>query len=120
MPLSYGLRFAGEVAFQGLEDLLSSRNSSDLFGLSLTGELEFQPRSEQTFLSQSRLALRAGWLFSANDGYGTNVCTDGGASHVTACSRPVVQALVGITFLEFLRAQIVGEWFPGSSSRKTL
>ncbi|WP_301340474.1 hypothetical protein [Corallococcus exercitus] len=27
---------------------------------------------------------------------------------------------MGITFLEFLRAQVVGEWLPGSSSRKTL
>ncbi|RKG78775.1 patatin-like phospholipase family protein [Corallococcus exercitus] len=119
-PLSSGLRFAGALGFRGLEDVLSSGSSSDPFGVALTGGLEFQPRSEQTFLSQSRLALRAGWLFSANDDYGTNLCTDGGASHVTACSRPVVQALVGITFLEFLRAQVVGEWFPGSSSRKTL
>ncbi|RKH01605.1 patatin-like phospholipase family protein [Corallococcus carmarthensis] len=120
MPLTSGLRFAGALGFRGLEDVLSSGSSSDPFGVALTGGLEFQPRAEQTFLSQSRLALRAGWLFSANDDYGTNVCRDGGASHVTACSRPVVQALVGITFLEFLRAQVVGEWFPGSSSRKSL
>ncbi|GMT96031.1 hypothetical protein KH5H1_01500 [Corallococcus caeni] len=44
----------------------------------------------------------------------------GGASHVNACSRPVVKGLVGITFLEFLRAQLVGEWYPGTGSRKTL
>ncbi|NOK22328.1 hypothetical protein [Corallococcus carmarthensis] len=40
---------------------------------------------------------------------------------MTACSRPVVKGLVGITFLEFLRAQLVGEWYPaGTGSRKTL
>ncbi|RKG83641.1 hypothetical protein D7W82_24670 [Corallococcus sp. CA049B] len=44
----------------------------------------------------------------------------GGASYVTACSRPVVQGLVGITFLEFLRAQLVGEWYPSTEGRKTL
>ncbi|MFB1479732.1 patatin-like phospholipase family protein [Corallococcus sp. RDP092CA] len=120
MPLSSGLRLAGTVGFRGLEDVLSSGSSSDPFGVALTGGLEFQPRSGQTFLSQSRLALRAGWLFSANDRYGTNSCPDGGASHVTACSRPVVQGLVGITFLEFLRAQLVGEWYPGTGPRKTL
>ncbi|WP_223634183.1 patatin-like phospholipase family protein [Corallococcus sp. EGB] len=120
MPLSSGLRLAGAVGFRGLEDVLSSGSSSDPFGVELTGGVEFQPRSGQTFLSQSRLALRAGWLFSANDHYGTDSCEAGGASHVTACSRPVVQGLVGITFLEFLRAQLVGEWYPGIGSRKTL
>ncbi|MBN9684225.1 patatin-like phospholipase family protein [Corallococcus sp. NCSPR001] len=119
-PLSSGLRFAGALGFRGLEDVLSSGSNSDPFGVIVVGGLEFQPRAEQTFLSQSRLALRAGWLFSAKDGYGTSLCTNRGASHVTACSRPVVQGLVGITFLEFLRAQVVGEWYPGSSSRKTL
>nr|WP_205694621.1 hypothetical protein [Corallococcus coralloides] len=39
---------------------------------------------------------------------------------MTACSRPVVQGLVGLTFLEFLRAQLVGEWYPGTGGRKTL
>lgn len=39
---------------------------------------------------------------------------------MTACSRPVVQALVGITLVERLRAQIVGEWYPGTHARKTL
>ncbi|RKH93882.1 hypothetical protein [Corallococcus sp. AB038B] len=90
MPLSSGLRFAGALGFRGLEDVLSSGSSSDPFGVALTGGLEFQPRSGQTFLSQSRLALRAGWLFSANDHYGTSSCPAGGASHVTACSRVAV------------------------------
>ncbi|WP_375745791.1 patatin-like phospholipase family protein [Corallococcus interemptor] len=120
MPLSSGLRFAGVLGFRGLEDVLSSGNSGDPFGVALTGGLEFQPRSGQTFLSQSRLALRAGWLFSSNDHYGTSSCPAGGASYVTACSRPVVQGLVGITFLEFLRAQLVGEWYPSTEGRKSL
>ncbi|NOJ97123.1 patatin-like phospholipase family protein [Corallococcus coralloides] len=120
MPLSSGLRFAGAIGFRGLEDVLSSGNSGDPFGVALTGGLEFQPPSGQTFLSQSRLALRAGWLFSSNDHYGTSSCPAGGASYVTACSRPVVQGLVGITFLEFLRAQLVGEWYPSTEGRKTL
>ncbi|RKH49223.1 patatin-like phospholipase family protein [Corallococcus interemptor] len=120
MPLSSGLRFAGALGFRGLADVFSSGSSGDPFGVALTGGLEFQPRSEQTFLSQSRLALRAGWLFSAKDQYGTISCPTSGASHVTACSRPVVQGLVGITFLEFLRAQLVGEWYPSTEGRKTL
>jgi hypothetical protein len=120
MPLSSGLRFAGALGFRGLADVFSSGSSGDPFGMALTGGLEFQPPSGQTFLSQSRLALRAGWLFSANDQYGTISCPASGASHVTACSRPVVQGLVGITFLEFLRAQLVGEWYPSTEGRKTL
>ncbi|TSC31684.1 patatin-like phospholipase family protein [Corallococcus sp. Z5C101001] len=120
LPLPSGLRFASALGFRGLEDVLSAGSSSAPFGVALVGGLEFQPRSRQSVLSQSRFAIRAGWLFSANDSYGTEPCLDRGASHVTACSRPVVQALVGITLVERLRAQIVGEWYPGTRTRKTL
>jgi len=117
--LPTGLRFASAIGLRGLEDVFSS-GSGESFSVALVGGLEYRPRTAQSFLAQSRFGLRAGWMFSANDGYGTQDCEGRGASRVTACSRPVVQALAGMAFLERFRVQLVGEWYPGSSHRKTL
>ncbi|WP_246137041.1 patatin-like phospholipase family protein [Myxococcus llanfairpwllgwyngyllgogerychwyrndrobwllllantysiliogogogochensis] len=117
--LPTGLRFASAVGFRGLEDVFSS-GGGESFSVALVGGLEYRPRTDQSFLAQSRFGLRGGWMFSANDNYGTSDCEDRGASRVTACSRPVVQALAGMAFLERFRVQLVGEWYPGSTNRKTL
>ncbi|WP_163867492.1 patatin-like phospholipase family protein [Myxococcus eversor] len=117
--LPTGLRFASAIGFRGLEDVFSS-GGGESFSAALVGGLEYRPRTDQSFLAQSRFGLRAGWMFSANDRYGTQGCEGRGASRVTACSRPVVQALAGMAFLERFRVQLVGEWYPGTSHRKTL
>ncbi|MCE9669814.1 patatin-like phospholipase family protein [Myxococcus stipitatus] len=119
LALPMGLRLASAVDFRGLEDIFSAA-SSDRFGIEVVTGLEFQPQSEQSILAQSRLGVRGGWLFSSNDHYATQACEERGARSVTACSRPVLQAFVGLTFLERFRIQVVGEWYPGSTTRKSL
>ncbi|MCP3097978.1 patatin-like phospholipase family protein [Myxococcus sp. K15C18031901] len=119
LPLPMGLRLASAIDFRGLEDIFSAA-SSDRFGIEVVTGLEFQPQAEQSILAQSRLGLRGGWLFSSNDHYATQGCEERGARSVTACSRPVFQAFAGLTFLERFRVQVVGEWYPGSTSRKSL
>ncbi|MBZ4411038.1 patatin-like phospholipase family protein [Myxococcus sp. XM-1-1-1] len=117
--LPTGLRFTAALGFRGLEDVLSS-GTEESFALAPVGGLEFRPSTDQSFLAQSRFSLRAGWMFSANDRYGTQGCEGRGASRVTACTRAVVQALVGVAILERFRVQLIGEWYPGSRSRETL
>lgn len=112
------LRFTGAVAFRGLGEILSA-GESDPFGVAAVAGFELQPLVGNPILSQLRVGLRAGWLFAADDDYGTGRCVERGSAHVSSCSRPVVQAVVGLTALERFRVQLVGEWYPGSEHRET-
>ena len=104
-----GFRLTAAVAFRGLEGALTSGDTAPFAAL-LVGGLELQPR--RNVREQLRLGLRAGWMFSGEDGSGAGTCDDG-SKGVSACTRPVVQAVVGYTLLERFRVQVVGEWFPG-------
>ena len=117
--LPRGLRLAAAVGFRGLEEALSA-GRDEPFGIVTTGGVEWQPPPGRSTLAQLRLGLRGGWLFAADDGYGGGPCLDRGSSGVSACSRPVVQALVGFTALERFRVQVVGEWYPETATRKAL
>ncbi len=117
--LPHGLRLAGALGFRGLEEALSA-GKGERFALVAAGGVEWQPPSGRSTLAQLRLGLRGGWLFAADDGYGGGTCLDRGSSGPSACSRPVVQALVGVTALERFRLQVVGEWFPGTATRAAL
>ncbi len=110
-----GLRFVLAAGFRGLEGALSSGDAAP-FATLLVGGLEVQPRGN-TLLAQLRLGLRGGWLLSSKDDAGTATCEDG--EGVSACTRPVLQAVVGFTILERLRMQIAGECFPGVGGRST-
>jgi predicted acylesterase/phospholipase RssA len=117
--LPRGLRLATALGFRGLDEALSA-GKSEPFALVATGGIEWQPPPGRSTLAQLRLGLRGGWLFAADDGYGAGPCLDRGSASVSACSRPVVQALVGVTALERVRVQVVGEWFPGTATRAAL
>jgi predicted acylesterase/phospholipase RssA len=104
-----GFRLTAALAFRGLEGALTSGDTAPFAAL-LVGGLELQPR--RNVREQLRLGLRAGWMFSGDDESGAGTCDDGSES-VSACTRPVVQAVVGYTLLERFRVQMVGEWFPG-------
>jgi hypothetical protein len=105
-----GFRLTAAVGLRGLEGVLTSGETAELAALLVAG-LELQPR--RNVLEQLRLGLRAGWMFASGDEGGTGTCEDGGSARVSACTRPVVQAVVGYTLLERFRVQLVGEWFPG-------
>ncbi len=112
-----GVRIAVAAAFRGLEGALTSGDVAP-FATLLVGGLELQPHGN-TFLGQLRLGLRGGWLLAKDDDVGAETCADRGAGHASACTRPVVQGVVGFTVLERFRIQVVGECFPGVGRRST-
>lgn len=110
-----GLRLALAVGFRGLEGAFTSGNVAP-FGMLVAGGIEGQPPGNSA-LSQLRLGVRGGWLFAIDDRFGSGLCTTRGAGNVSACTRPVVQGVVGYTVLERFRLQLVGEWFPAIAHR---
>jgi hypothetical protein len=113
--LPAGIRLAVAVGFRGLEGAFTSGGVAP-FGTLLVGGVEVQPPGNSAF-SQLRLGVRGGWLLAADDRSGARACADRGAGHVSACTRPVTQAVVGYSLLERFRIQLVGEWFPGTAHR---
>ncbi|BDG07287.1 patatin-like phospholipase family protein [Anaeromyxobacter paludicola] len=111
------LALSAAAGFRGLEGVFSSGAAAPFAGL-LTAGIEAQPLGNSA-LSQFRFGLRGGWSFASGDDYGAGHCDVAASSSVSACSRPVVQALVGLTALERFRMQLVGEWFPGVGGRST-
>ncbi len=117
--LPRAVRVAAAAGFRGLDQALSA-GKTERFGIVAAGGIEWQPPPGRSTLAQLRFGLRGGWLFAADDRYGGGPCPDRGVSDVSACSRPVAQALVGVTALERIRVQVVGEWFPGTATRAAL
>jgi hypothetical protein len=109
-----GVRVAAAAGFRGLEGALTSGDAAP-FATLLVGGLELQPRAT-TGLALLRLGVRGGWLLARDDRLGRRAC-DGGS--VSACTRPVVQAVAGLTLVERFRLQLVGECFPGVRGRST-
>ena len=116
--VSSEVRLAGAVGLRGLGVVFSSRGSEP-FAVIAAGGVELQPRPGNSALSQVRVGLRAGWLSSTGDHHGARPCDDRGSKDITACSRSVVQGVIGWTALERIRLQAVGEWYPGSRTRQT-
>lgn len=113
-----GLRLAWAVGLRGLGQVFSSRDTEP-FAVVGVGGVELQPPPGSSALAQLRFGLRAGWLLAADDQWDTGRCQDRGRASVSSCSRPVVQALAGVTALERFRIQLVGEWYPGTATRAT-
>ncbi|WP_233582565.1 patatin-like phospholipase family protein [Corallococcus sp. CA053C] len=103
-----GLRLSGALGLRGLQQVFSS-GGGEPFALTAVAGPELRPAALQASLAQGRMALRAGWQFSTRK---PSVGEDCDSAGVSACSRPVVQGLLGATFLERLRVQVVGEWYP--------
>lgn len=113
--LPAGVRVAIAAGFRGLEGAFTSGGVAP-FGTLLVGGVEVQPPGNSAF-SQLRLGVRGGWLLAADDRSGARACEDRGGDQVSACTRPVAQAVVGYSLLERFRIQLVGEWFPGTARR---
>ncbi|MFP2957243.1 patatin-like phospholipase family protein [Myxococcus sp. 1LA] len=111
-----GLRLSGALGLRGLQRVFSS-GGGDHFALVAVAGPEFRPPALQAALVQGRFALRGGWQFSTREPSNSEDC---GAAGVSACSRPVVQALLGATFLERFRVQLVGEWYPPARGSRGL
>lgn len=110
------LRLAGAVAFRGLEGTFTSEDVSPFAALLLAG-VELEP-TRVTPVARLRAGLRAGWQLAKGDHAGARSCPAEGAS-VSSCTRPVVQAVVGLAVLERLRLQLVGEWFPAVRAKRS-
>ncbi|AKQ65735.1 hypothetical protein A176_002647 [Myxococcus hansupus] len=111
-----GLRLTGALGLRGLQRVFSSGGGEHFAWVVVAGP-EYRPASLQAAFVQGRLALRGGWQFSTREHSSREDC---GAAGVSACSRPVVQALLGATFLERFRVQVVGEWYPPSRGSRGL
>jgi predicted acylesterase/phospholipase RssA len=114
--LPRGLRLSSAIDLRGLQRVFST-GGGDPFALAVMVGPELRPAALQAALVQGRLALRAGWQFSTGTLPAGEDC---GSAGVSACSRPLVQALLGATFLERLRVQVVGEWYPPSEGNRGL
>lgn len=109
-----GLRLTGALGLRGLQRVFSSAGGEPFALVAVAGP-EWRPSALQASLVQGRLALRGGWQFSTRGASGGEDCHSAG---VSSCSRPVVQGLLGATFLERFRVQVVGEWYPPSDGHR--
>jgi predicted acylesterase/phospholipase RssA len=112
------LRFHLALQSYGLYDLLSSEKKP--WGLApLAGLGCVLPLSNAAL--QYGFFLRAGWLFSSGDDFGTGRCADPASNALGACSRFTAQAGAGVVALEILRLQLLLETFPAlASGQRTL
>ncbi|KFE71974.1 patatin-like phospholipase family protein [Hyalangium minutum] len=111
-----GLRLTGALGLRGLQRVFSS-GGGEPFAVAAVAGPEFRPLALQSPLAQARFALRGGWQFSTRGSASAEDCASEG---VSACSRTVVQGLLGVTLLERLRVQLVGEWYPPFEGHKGL
>ena len=103
-----GFRLTAALAFRGLEGALTSGDTAPFAAL-LVGGLELQPR--RNVREQLRLGLRAGWMFSGEDGSGAGPATTGrGRVRLHAPGRTGGR---GVHAPGALSGPGGGEWFPG-------
>jgi predicted acylesterase/phospholipase RssA len=93
----------------GLQSALSSDETRVAPALLLGVELS--PRFLASSTWQPSLLLRGGAVLSSHDRLGRLACPRE-TRDPTACTRPLVQAGLVVSVLEFARLQLTGEWYP--------
>jgi len=104
------LRLHLAIQIHGFVALLSSDRLP--FALGALAGVETMPPGLSTAGLQFSGAVRAGWVFSKGDRWGTAPCEGPFASEIGGCSRFVSQVYVAMSALEVVRLQLVGEWYP--------
>ncbi len=105
------LRFTFSLQAQGLHLLLTESHNMLAFSPMLGLEAELYPLSSPLF--QTRIGLRAGYQLATEDRFLTRSCdVDEFKLDSLACSAPVAQAFLAISFYERIRIQGGVEWFP--------
>jgi len=116
LPLWFRVNAGLQVT--GLLTFLSS-NTNYLALTPVAGvELEIPPLTGSVL--QTRVGLRAGYMFSTSDGFLFGTCR---AANQTApgaeCSRFTAQALTAWTVYERLRVHLLMDWYPALRSRES-
>ena len=114
--LPQSLRLNAAVLLDGSSTWLAS--DRHYISLGAAAGLELQPRWLSNRLLQGRLVLRGGYLLAGNDGFLTGTCRHPEAQHNGDCSRPVLQAQVGVTAFDRLRLQLMVEFLPPTRARE--
>jgi predicted acylesterase/phospholipase RssA len=108
---AYWLRFNFALQVLGLGTLLTEAKNVIAFTPLVGLEAEIFPLSNA--LLQTKLGLRVGYQFSSSDQFMADVCnTNLFDNDSTACSAPVAQVFLAVTFYERIRLQAGIEWFP--------
>jgi hypothetical protein len=104
------LRLHLAIQVHGFAALLSSDRLP--FALGALAGVETMPPGLSTAGLQLTGAVRAGWVFSKGDRWGTAPCDGPFAGEIGGCSRFVSQVYVAVSALEVVRLQLAGEWYP--------
>lgn len=104
-------RLRGTIVLEGrgFDTLFSS--APPWAGFAPLAGFEVEPLAPFDGALQIRLGLRAGYLFSSRDRFGTGECEDD-TDRVRPCSRLVTQATLTAIGFHLVRFAVVGEWAP--------
>jgi hypothetical protein len=103
------LRLHAAVEVLGVFSAISSDQSAVAPALLLG--LEARPRSLATATWQPSAVFRAGMVLTSADQFGAVPCQETGKD-AAACTRPVLQAGLALSLVDWARLQVIGEWFP--------
>ncbi len=81
------------------------------FAPAILAGLELRPRRRSSTLLQPSVILRGGWVLAPADRLGRDRC-DLASRDPASCTRPVVEAGLALSVLDFLRLQLLLESYP--------
>lgn len=90
------------------------------FAFTPLGGPEILPPGLSSSALQFSLALRAGYLFSYGDRFGSQACVEPGSGFIGGCSRFLAQAGFAVGILQVVRLQLLGEWYPAARGAPAL
>ena len=110
------LRIDANIWFDGLFSFLTA--SRDQVSLGPAVGLELMPNRLGSRFLQWRGLLRAGYMFSQGDGWSMADCRASMSGTFGGCSRPRVEALLGLTAFEHIRFQLAMSWYPAARAQE--
>lgn len=103
------LRLDSNIWFDGLFSFLTATRDTVALGPSVG--LELMPNRLGSRFLQWRMILRAGYMFSQGDHWSAGPCQPELSGSFGGCSRPRLEAVVGLTAFEHIRFQLGLSWY---------
>lgn len=110
-------RLHAALQVHGLGSVLSSDHNH--VAPALVAGIDLRPPQLASITLQPSLLLRVGYVMAGRDRLGARTCDVNGYD-TAACSRPYAQAGVGLSALDVMRIQIMGEVYPKTRDLRTL
>lgn len=103
------LRIDSTLMFDGLFSFLTA--SRDHLAMGPSVGLELMPNRLGSRFLQWRAIGRAGYMFAQGDGWTSGPCRPEHSNSFGGCSRPRLEAVLGLTAFEHIRFQLALSWY---------